>query len=174
MIELVGWSTVQVDFRLAELPRLRSTLREAFGISLPDRVGDAAGGDALHALRIAPSRLWLVAESSATLSPSLVTLKRRAATTELTHGQRRYRLSGARLIELLAKGIALDFEDGALAPGRFAQTQLHRVPVLLHRLGGSVVNFHVPRSFAQSIEEWFADAALPLEGAAAAQGEATH
>jgi len=137
------------------------------------RVGDVTGEANLRAMRIAPGRLRLVADSRAVTASLLAALDGQVAIIEITHGQRRYKLSGARLFEVLAKGIALDFESAELGPGRCAQTQLHRVPVLLHRLGERMLELYVPRSFAHSIEEWLADAALAYGAATEARAEPT-
>ena len=109
-------------------------------------------------MRVAPDRIWIVSEPGAVADPSGGGIGAWASSTSLTDGQRRYRLAGSRLGEILAKGIALDLDSQELAPGRLARTQLHRVPILLHRLGAQSINLHLPRSFAESIEEWLADA----------------
>ncbi len=169
--ELTGWAALQLDCRPAALPSLDAPLRAASGISLPLGVGEVTGEADLRAMRVAPGRLRLVADSRAIPASILAALEGQVTIIEITHGQRRYRLSGARLFEVLAKGIALDFASAAVGPGRCALTQLHRVPVLLHRLGERMLELYVPRSFAQSIEEWLTDAALAYGAVMQARGE---
>jgi len=165
MTELTGWSLIQLDLRAAALAAVAAALAGIFDASCPARVGDVGSNGAIHIMRTGPRRLWIVLEPGAPVAP-LESLGTQAAVTTLTHGQRRYRLSGSRAREVLARCVALDFDDPAFAPGRIAQTQLHRVPVLLHRLGETAFNLHLPRSFAQSLEEWIADAArlAPSDG----------
>ena len=58
---------------------------------------------------------------------------------------------------------ALALPEGQKNPrlprGQVAETQLHRMPVLLHRRSDGFELF-VPRSFAASFEDWIVDAAM--------------
>jgi sarcosine oxidase subunit gamma len=60
---------------------------------------------------------------------------------------------------VLAKCVAIDWDAPASSPERAILTMLHRVPVLLHRLGKDDFDLYVPRSFAASLREWIVDAA---------------
>jgi methylglutamate dehydrogenase subunit D len=154
--ELIGWSLTQLAFWPESIRAIGDALGRVHGIPVPARVGDVSGEGQIHVLRLAPGRIWIVTESSASVSPLAGVLADHVSLTTLTHGQRRYRLCGRRLRRLLTESIAIDLDGPALAPGRAAQTQLHRVPVLLHRLDREVLNLHVPRSYALWAEEWIA------------------
>jgi len=157
MTELQGWSLTQLDFRPDHGAGLEAALRRCWNLSLPPRVGDVLGQAPVQAMRLAPNRVWILAESAAAQPAEAA--EAWASALCLTHGRRRYRLVGSRCTEVLAKGIALDLEGSALASGRAAQTQLHRVPVLLHRREAQSFDLFVPRSFSESLEAWLADAA---------------
>lgn len=64
--------------------------------------------------------------------------------------------------EVLERGIALDLHPTVFAVGHFAQTGLHHVPVLLERVGEQRYALYVPTTWAVSVWEWLADAALPF------------
>jgi heterotetrameric sarcosine oxidase gamma subunit len=158
MTELAGWSLVQLSFWPDAIPAIGEALTRLCGIATLMQVGETAGAGRIHALRLAPGRIWIVAESGASAAPLVRALRDLVSLTTLTHGQRRYRLCGPQLRRLLGEGIALDLDDPALAPGRVAQTQLERVPVLLHRLDRETLNLHLPGSFARWLEDWIAAA----------------
>jgi heterotetrameric sarcosine oxidase gamma subunit len=163
MTELRGWSLIQLVFGLSRRREFAEGLRRLVGLSLPPRIGEVAARDGIHALRLAPDRIWILVEPEATTPPPEAMEQSLGgpwgSSLSLTQGRRRYRLSGRLCLAVLAKGIALDLQGSELPPGRAAQTQLHRVPVLLHRLERESIDLFVPRSFSDSIEDWIADAA---------------
>jgi sarcosine oxidase subunit gamma len=157
MTELQGWSLTQLESRPDYGAGLEEALRRSWNLALPPRVGDVLGQVPVQAMRVAPDRVWILAESAAALPAAAA--ESWASALCLTHGRRRYRLVGSRCMEVLAKGIALDLDGSGLASGRAAQTQLHRVPVVLHRREAQSFDLFVPRSFSESLEAWLADAA---------------
>ncbi|HKU93719.1 MAG TPA: hypothetical protein VJR58_00500 [Vineibacter sp.] len=70
------------------------------------------------------------------------------------------RLDGVGIADLLATGCALDFDNDALAPGRFAQTRLGPFAVLLMapRDADGAVDILISRSYAKSLVAWLTDA----------------
>jgi heterotetrameric sarcosine oxidase gamma subunit len=160
--ELTGWSLVQLDFGVSAVPSVEARLRQACGLSIPVCAGRSTRQGELHLFRITDQRLWLIADSTNAFDPAWLACNGDVTTTELGHGQRRYRMQGARLFEMLVKGVAVDLQDLAREHGRFVQTQLHHVPVTFHCVGERVFNLHVPRSFSRSIETWMADAVRPF------------
>jgi len=162
VVGLTGWSLTQLAFPRASISAASDGFASCFGMPFPAGVGHVSSDGKSHAMRVAPDRIWIVSERGSPIDPLGNDIGAWASATSLTAGQRRYCLSGSRLVEVLAKGIALDFESPDLAPGRHARTQLHRVPILLHRLDTRSINLHLPRSFAESLEEWLADAQAGL------------
>jgi sarcosine oxidase subunit gamma len=159
MTELTGWALTQLAFRPASFADLDAAFLRRTGRKLPANCGEVVGGDLIEAFRLSPRRLWFVGSPSALATALADGLAPQASVLSLTAGRRRYRLTGGRCTEVLAKGIALDLEGSGLPPGRAAETQLHRMPVLLHRRPDSF-ELLVPRSFAASFEAWVADAAM--------------
>jgi heterotetrameric sarcosine oxidase gamma subunit len=156
--ELAGWSLVQLAFWPDALSAIGEVMTRLHGIATPMRIGETTGDGRIHALRLAPGRIWIVAEAGASATPLARALRDHVSLTTLTHGQRRYRVCGVQLRRLLGQGIAIDLDGPMLAPGRVAQTQLERVPVLLHRLDREALNLHVPGSFARWLEDGIAAA----------------
>ena len=81
------------------------------------------------------------------------------AVTDLSHNRSVFRLSGPRVRDLLAKGIPLDFDPSAFAPGTVAQSRFGHVVVLLHAVENSTFELYVMRSFALSLWEDLTDQA---------------
>jgi heterotetrameric sarcosine oxidase gamma subunit len=157
MAELRGWSLTQLEFRPGHSARIEELLRGTWSLMLPARVGDVLGVVPVQAMRVALDRIWILMESD---GQSAEAINAWPGSLSLTHGRRRYRLSGAHCTEVLAKGIALDLEGSGFPTGRTAQTQVHRMPVLLHRRQAQNFDIFVPHSFSESFEAWIADTAM--------------
>jgi sarcosine oxidase subunit gamma len=160
MDELTGWSLTQFAFWSESIAPVADAYHRVFGEPMPARVGDVSAKGPVSAIRVGPDRIWIVDDAGNLASLLAGAVDRRAVSvTELTHGRCRFRLTGPRACDVLATGIALDLDEAALPPGQAAQTMLHRISVLLHRLGEQAFDLYVPRSFAVNIREWLADAA---------------
>jgi sarcosine oxidase subunit gamma len=87
-----------------------------------------------------------------------------AVVTDLGHSRTVIRITGTSATALLARGIAIDLDDGAFPVDRFAQTAIREVGVLLHRAAGESFDLYVPRSFAAWLWDWLTEAALSSVG----------
>lgn len=85
-----------------------------------------------------------------------------AAVTDISHGRAILSLEGDAAAELLSRCVALDFDADVFPPGRVAQTAIHHVDVLVHRLTDSRFEIWALRSFAESLAEWLLDAGAGL------------
>jgi heterotetrameric sarcosine oxidase gamma subunit len=85
-----------------------------------------------------------------------------AAVTDISHGRTVLSLEGGAAAELLSRCVALDFDAAVFPPGRVAQTAIHHVDVLIHRLTESRFEIWALRSFAESLAEWLLDAGAGL------------
>lgn len=159
LTELTGWALHQLVFRAGAFAALDTAFHHLTGGALPLRAGEVLERNGVEVFRLAPRRIWVSADDPAVLRPLGEDLAPHAAILSLSAGRRRYRLAGPRCVEVLAKGIALDLEGSGLPPDHAAETQLHRMPILLLRRPHSFELF-IPRSFAASFEAWIADAAL--------------
>ena len=83
---------------------------------------------------------------------------------DLSHARTCVRLSGDDAATLLMRGLAIDLSDGAFPASGFAQSCIHGMPLLVHRLEASSVNGRpvgnpvfdllLQRIFAVSFWDW--------------------
>lgn len=125
--------------------------------------------DDVSILRVASTRLWFACDAgSARLRDFLATLAAQdAVVTEIGHSRTVLRLSGPQARTLLNRGLPIDLDDSAFPENVFAQSVIHRILVLVHRLASAddtVFDIHVPRDHAVSFWQWLCEAAAPLGG----------
>jgi len=107
--------------------------------------------------RTGPSQLWVVTRPNDNIGREFSTAE---LVTPLSHSRTRIAIAGGPAREVLAKGLPVDLHPAAFGPGRFAMTGLHHTPVLLHCTGDDTFHLYAMRTFALSVWEWLADAAL--------------
>jgi sarcosine oxidase subunit gamma len=119
------------------------------------------------AFRVAPERLWLVGpaddEILGQIDDSL--FGDQAVVTEIDHSRTVLRLSGPNAKVVLSRGLPIDLDDEAFPPGAFAQSVIHHIPVLVHRVeasGDAAFDLYVTRDYAVTFWEWVIWAAEPL------------
>jgi sarcosine oxidase subunit gamma len=134
--------------------------------SLPEKVGLALTADGRTVMRTGRRQFWIVGPENDDLAERLAGL---CLVTPLSHSRTRISLQGAAAREVLARSIALDFHPAAFAPGMFAMTGIHHTPVLVHCTGAETFHVYALRSFALSVWDWLADAALGATGPSEAQ-----
>ncbi len=71
-------------------------------------------------------------------------------------------MEGEAAAELLARCAPLDFDLSAFPADGIAQTAIHHVDVLIHRLTETSFEISVLRSFAEAITAWIIDAGKEL------------
>jgi heterotetrameric sarcosine oxidase gamma subunit len=75
-------------------------------------------------------------------------------------------VAGAAAPDLLARLMPIDFDEQAFARGRFVQSGIHTVSVLVHRIdseaGAPAFDIYMPRSFAVSLWDFITQTALPF------------
>ena len=81
-----------------------------------------------------------------------------ATVTDLSHGRTILRLEGEAAADVLAKGVAIDLDPAAFPTDRVAQSMIHHIDIVLHRLGPDAFELWVLRSFAESLAEWLLEA----------------
>lgn len=82
-----------------------------------------------------------------------------AAVADLSHGRVIFTIEGAAAERTLQSCVMIDVSLGAFRIGRAAQTMIHHIDVMIHRVGEDRFDVWVLRSFAQSVAEWILDAA---------------
>jgi sarcosine oxidase subunit gamma len=85
-----------------------------------------------------------------------------AAVTDISHGRTILRLEGDAAAAVLSCCVPIDFDAGVFPSDSVAQTAIHHVDVLIHRLTLSSFEIWAPRSFAVSLAEWLIDAGTEL------------
>jgi heterotetrameric sarcosine oxidase gamma subunit len=142
------------DFSLVQYAGNEKDLKKAFG-KLP-----AFGKEQEGLLRISPTQiLSLDRHSRESGNPQ----KAGVHLTELSSSRTRIEISGATAREVLAKCAAIDLHENEFKPGTFALTGIHHVPVLIHCVAGEIFHLYVMRTFALSIWDHVADAALEFK-----------
>jgi sarcosine oxidase subunit gamma len=143
------------------------------GCPLPTKPNTSSGPENLQIgprpLWLAPGE-WLVVTSPGTkeeVAKSLadVTAGCGGAVTDVSDARTVIALSGQYARDVLMKGCSLDLHPAAFIPGRCAQSLLARATVILYhgtdpvRVGESVFEIYVARSFADYLWRWLEDAA---------------
>lgn len=139
-------------------------LTAVLGKKPPANIGTAVLADGRTIFRTGPEQHWIAgpqrddleAKLMATLPPVL------SAVTDLSHSRSRIFIEGPAAREVLSRGIALDLHPAQFGPGRFALTGLHHTPVLLYRATADDYEIWAMRTFAHTVWDWLADAALPF------------
>ena len=131
---------------------------ELLGQAMP-HVGSASRGEGFAVLAVAPGRLLIAADSPDMVARLEAALTAADATvTDLSHGRTSLRLEGEAAADVLAKGVAIDLHPAAFPVDRVAQSMIHHIDIVLHRVGPAAFELWVLRSFAQSLVEWLLEA----------------
>jgi methylglutamate dehydrogenase subunit D len=165
MGEVRGWTLVQVAVFASTAAELERSLGAAPGVpALPEKIGRIAEAGAGRIFRTGPEQFWVIAPATDNLAARLqdVVPPAMGAVTSLSHSRTRIFIEGEPVREVLARSIPLDFHPSVFAIGQFALTGIHHTPVLVHRTGEQRYEIYAMRTFALSVWEWLADAALPF------------
>ncbi len=137
---------------------------KALGASLPEDCRTAAAMPDGTVFRTAPRRLMVVSDGkplAATLSGAIDGAD--GAISVQGHSRVRIRLEGNGARALLARGMAVDLDTQIFRVGDFAQTNIHHMWVLVHRVAGrgegDAFDIYVLRSFALSFWHWLTNTA---------------
>lgn len=155
--------------RKGALAALKAHAGTVFGATLSD--GPRATGEAeLTVLGIAPGRWLAVSESRTDLADDLVAaLGIHAAITEQSDALIAFDLSGPRVLDLLAKGVAIDLDPAVFRAGDVAVTDIAHIGATLWRTGEETWRLLVARSFAPAFVRFLiasaAEYGIRLDGA---------
>jgi sarcosine oxidase subunit gamma len=158
LVQLAGWPE---SFEM-----VASRVSQLLGSTVPQETCRASATGETIVFMVGPGRLWLAAPVARNLGMQLRTMftPHEAVVTDLGHSRTVIRITGTSATALLARGIAIDLDDGAFPVDRFAQTAIREVGVLLHRAAGESFDLYVPRSFAAWLWDWLTEAALSSVG----------
>jgi len=169
---------------LAVRERRRATLVQLSGWpdgfdSLCDRLEAILGGpmpaDGSRAValgertvfRVGPERLWVVGSATdGQLAMLFRDLPRdQCVVTDIAHSRTVLCIAGAAAPEMLNRGLPIDLDGRVFPPGAVAQSVVHHVPILVHRLGvegEATFDVYVPRDYAVSFWHWLIAVAAPF------------
>ncbi len=156
IVEVAGRDLVQLAGWPASFGRATAKLAELTGYPAPGDTRRAITRGSATSFRVGPERLWLAAPTGAISISSLrqAFAADEAVIAELGHARTVLRVTGSAAPELLARCVAVDLDPVVFPPGAFAQTPLHQVGVLLHRVDRDAFDLYVPRSYALSVWDW--------------------
>ena len=128
------------------------------GLGVPMRTGTTASDSGLAILCVGPGRWWLAGPRGLHERLRQAVAIEVSALTDLGHAYTIIRVSGPRVLDLMAKGPAIDFENG-FAPGSVARSTIHHMGVTIFRPSIDCFELFVYRGFARSLWHWAIDSA---------------
>ena len=136
---------------------------------VPAEVGKAVSHGELALLRVGPERLWLAGPCPAALRARIeeTLIVDEAVVTDLGHSRTVLRILGSGARTLFSRGLPIDLDERSFAPNAFAQSLIHHIPVLVHRVDLQdqiTFDVYVPRDYAESFWGWLVAAAAPIGG----------
>ncbi|MCP5087777.1 MAG: hypothetical protein GY952_13370 [Rhodobacteraceae bacterium] len=135
---------------------------KTFNIDVPEDCKAESGSDQVTAFRVAPRRLMIVSGTPELLSTLRGAIaEEEGAVSQQGRSRVRLRLSGPGAAALLSRGAPVDLDESVLPAGSFAQTCIHHMGVLIHRVAAEKEAFdiYVLRSFALSFWQWLSESA---------------
>jgi len=132
---------------------LAEAAKASLGIDLPEGSGTATA-NGITAIGTAPGH-WLLVAREGDLVERLAPLGPHATTTGQTDGYAAFEVSGARVRDLLAKGVTVDLDPSVFPVGAGATTNVAHLNVTFWREGEETYVFLVGRSFAVALARFF-------------------
>ena len=134
---------------------------------IPADGGKAVSHGELVLLRVGPERLWLAGPCPAALRARIeeTLIVDEAVVTDLGHSRTVLRILGPGARTLFSRGLPIDLDESAFAPNAFAQSLIHHIPVLVHRVDLQdqiTFDVYVPRDYGVSFWGWLTAAAAPI------------
>ena len=169
VFERVGRSLVQVSgWRGAFDPACRK-LEMLLHCQMPDSCRTAVSQGARSIFRVGPERLWLAGSGDDEMLQWLdaSALDPDAVVTEIGQSRTVVRVKGAGARELLNRGLPVDLDVAVFPADAFAQSVIHHIPVLVHRValeGDDGFDVYVTSDYAVSFWEWLTEALQSFGG----------
>lgn len=161
--EVRAWVLLQVAGFRGGMAPVERALAAACGAAASIYMGETVRSGELMLLRTGPEQIWIIGpDERLAVEPAI----RSAVTSSggivvpLSHSRTRLFIEGGKARDVLAKEIALDLDPSAFAIDRFALTGFDHTPVLLHRAAADRYEIYAMRTFALTVWERLADAAL--------------
>jgi len=165
--ERTGRLLVQVSGWPGSFGAVCASLENVLAMPTPRDGRTAVSKGSVTLFRVSPERVWIAA---AVGLPALVDLRSRlgrdAVVTQIDHGRVVLRVGGSGAAVALNRGLPVDLDPAVFPDGAFAQSVIHGISVLVHRVGaadpGAAFDVYVPRDYAVSFWEWLTGVAQTL------------
>ena len=156
LIQVSGWPD--------SFQRLRPKLETLLSCRMPENGLRAVSHGQRSIFRYAPERLWVAGPSDDDLLRTFggTALGEDAVVTEIGHSRTVVRVAGTEARTLLNRGLPVDLDAAVFSVDAFAQSVIHHIPVLVHRVdrdGDGAFDVDVTRDYAVSFWEWLTEAA---------------
>lgn len=155
--ERVGLGLATVEVRKGQDEALKTAVRKTYGVDLPESATVVQGKDVCF-IGSGPGQWVAVSQTLANeaLAEGLIeTLKGLASVSDQSSGRAVMRLSGPRVRDVLAKGVAIDLDPRVFQAGAVATSTLSHMGVLLWREGeAETYDVALFRSVAGSFWRW--------------------
>lgn len=143
---------------------VEAVVTQVLGVTSPPKSGRAVWFNGGSVCNIGAGRFLLLTSSDEIAQDFRTAFASdHGAITDLSHARTVLRLEGEAATELLSRCVALDFDPAVFPADRVAQTAIHHVDVLVHRLTETSFDIWALRSFAHSLAEWMLDAGAELD-----------
>jgi len=160
LVQVAGWPE--------SFGRVCSLLGDRLGLTVPGDCCTAASTKGHTVFRVGPERLWIAGATDSLAQPAdRAALREIAVVTELGHSRTVIRVTGAAAATLLNRGLPVDLDETMFPEHGFAQSAIHHIPVLVHRLVSPTLpafDVYVPREYAVTFWEWLVEAAGSFGG----------
>ena len=158
---------VQVSGWRSSFGSVCETLAATLNVEIPIDLRRATSLGERSVFRVGPERLWITCPSNDEILRRLdaASLGDEAIVTEIGHSRTVLRIRGAKSDLLLNRGLPIDLDPSVFPADAFAQSAIHHMPVLVHRVNISqelVFDAYVSRELAVSFWGWLTEAAAPL------------
>ena len=132
---------------------VQTAIEEVLGVKAPSLGHAVRHGDVTTAA-LAPGRLLLSSDEADLAARFAAMTVAHGTVTDLSHARTIMSIAGSDVVEVLLQHVAIDLDLIAFPPGRVAQTQIHHIDVLIHRVEERHFDLWVFRSFAESLAHW--------------------
>jgi sarcosine oxidase subunit gamma len=166
VFERLGRTLVQVSGWRGAFDAVCGALESRLGFPMPREGRIAVSRCARSVFRVGPERLWLAApaDDAALLAIDGNALGDDAVVTDIGQSRTVVRVVGAYAGELLNRGLPVDLDRSVFPPDGVAQSVIHHMPVLVHRVpagdvSADALDVYVTRDYAVSFWDWLIEAA---------------
>jgi methylglutamate dehydrogenase subunit D len=164
IFERVGRTLVQVSGWPGTFDAVCRKLETRLNCRIPDAGLRAVSQGARSFFRVGPERLWLAGPADDDMLQRFdeSALGHDAVVTAIGQSRTVLRVKGTGATELLNRGLPVDLYAAVFPADAFAQSVIHHMPVLVHRVplvGDDGFDIYVTSDYAVSFWEWLTEAA---------------